>query len=190
MEHSQKPRLKVPPALQISRPIVLLGMMGAGKSSLGTRLAKRLNVPFSDADTEIEKAAQMSITDIFETHGEAGFRDGERRVIKRLLQAPPQVLALGGGAFMNKETRALIGEKALSIWLDVPVDELVKRVSKHPDKRPLLANKDIEETVVDLLKKRAPIYAKADLRVSLRNLNHNEAVAKILAMLDKSDYIA
>ena len=111
-----------------SRPIVLIGMMGAGKSSLGLRLAEALKLPFLDADAEIEKAAAMSIAEIFEQHGETAFRDGERRVIKRLLDTQPMVLALGGGAFMNDATRALVQEKALSIWLDVPVDELVARV--------------------------------------------------------------
>ena len=111
-----------------SRPIVLIGMMGAGKSSLGLRLAEALKLPFLDADAEIEKAAAMSIAEIFDQHGEAAFRDGERRVIKRLLDSEPMVLALGGGAFINDATRALVQEKALSVWLDVPVDELVPRL--------------------------------------------------------------
>ena len=173
-----------PVTRQIDRPLALLGMMGAGKSSLGTRLAKRLNAPFFDADTEIEKAAQMSIAEYFEERSEAEFRDGERSVIARLLKEPPHVLALGGGAFMNEATRTLIGEKALSIWLDVPLDELVKRVSKHPDKRPLLTDEDIPRKLESLLEERAPIYSKADKHVSLRNLNHDEAVDKILAALD------
>ena len=139
-----------------SRPIVLIGMMGAGKSSLGLRLAEALKLPFLDADAEIEKAAAMSIAEIFDQHGEAAFRDGERRVIKRLLDSEPMVLALGGGAFINDATRALVQEKALSVWLDVPVDELVRRVKKKPDKRPLLKGQNVEAKLTELMQIRAP----------------------------------
>ena len=144
-----------------SRPIVLIGMMGAGKSSLGLRLAEALHLPFLDADAEIEKAAAMSVAEIFEQHGEAAFRDGERRVIKRLLDGEPMVLALGGGAFMNDETRALVQEKALCVWLDVSLDELVRRVKKKPNKRPLLKGQNVEEKLAELMQIRAPIYRHA-----------------------------
>ena len=120
------------PVIQIDKPIVLLGMMGAGKSSLGVRLGEALGLKFRDADTEIEKAAQMSIPEIFENHGETAFREGERRVILRLLTEGPQVLALGGGAFVNDETREQILAQAHSIWLDVPLDELVRRAQTQP----------------------------------------------------------
>src|SRR3984957_11792855 len=121
-----------------SRSIVLVGMMGVGKSSIGRRLAARLGGPFVDADTEIEKAAGMSIADIFARHGEADFRSGEARVIARLLEGGPQVLAAGGGAFMNADTRAAMQAKAVSIWLNADVDVLMRRVSKRKNERPLL----------------------------------------------------
>lgn len=165
------------------RPIVLLGMMGAGKSSLGIRLAETLGVPFADADAEIEKAAQMSVAEIFETHGEAAFRDGERRVIKRLLGDGPQVLALGGGAFVNDETRALVKQLAVSVWLDVPLDELERRVKKKPGKRPLLAGKDVRAVLAQLSETRGPLYAEADLKVPVGGGTHEEAVGRLVAAL-------
>jgi len=129
------------------RSIVLVGMMGVGKSSIGRRLAGRLSIPFVDADTEIEKAAGMSIADIFARHGEADFRNGEARVIARLLEAGPQVLAAGGGAFMNADTRAAMQAKAVSIWLSADIDVLMRRVSKRKNERPLLQTADLAETL-------------------------------------------
>ena len=167
-----------------ARPIVLIGMMGAGKSSLGVRLAAALQLPFIDADTEIEKAAAMSIAEIFEHHGEAAFRDGERRVIKRLLDKEPMVLALGGGAFMNDQTRALVQEKALSIWLDVPLDELVRRVTKKPDKRPLLKGQNVEAKLSELMQIRAPMYSRASLKVDVGGGSHDDAIVALLSALD------
>ncbi len=178
---------EISPALRDSlekTPIVLLGMMGAGKSALGVRLAAALQIPFLDADSEIEKAATMSIADIFEKHGEAAFRDGERRVVKRLLDDAPLVLALGGGAFINDETRALVKQKALSIWLDVPVDELVVRVKKKPGKRPLLIGQDIEAKLNALMADRGPIYAEADLTVNVGGGSHEEAIAALLSAME------
>lgn len=160
----------------LDRPIVLIGMMGAGKSSLGMRLAEALGLGFADADNEIEKAAQMSIADIFEAHGETYFRDGERRVIKRLLDEPPHVLALGGGAFVNDKTRALVKQKSLSIWLDVPLNELVIRVNKKPGKRPLLVGQDVETKLRELMTARGPLYAQADLKVDVGGGTHEEAI--------------
>ncbi len=174
----------------IERSIVLLGMMGAGKSSVGQRLAKRLKLPFVDADAEIEKAAQMSIADIFDRHGEAAFRDGERRVIARLLKSPRHVLALGGGAFMDGDTRRLIGACATSIWLDVPLDELVVRVNRNPSKRPLLTGGDIRATLEELMDQRAPVYAEADIRVALQKMPPEDALDTIMAALDKAGCIA
>ena len=167
-----------------SRPIVLIGMMGAGKSSLGLRLAEALKLPFLDADAEIEKAAAMSIAEIFDQHGETAFRDGERRVIKRLLAAEPIILALGGGAFMNDETRALVQKKALSIWLDVPLDELVRRVKKKPNKRPLLKGQNVEAKLSELMQIRAPIYSHASLKVDVGGGTHDDAIAALLSAID------
>lgn len=168
---------------KISRPIVLLGMMGAGKSSLGVRLAERLDLRFADADAEIEKAAQMTIAEIFERHGETAFRDGERRVIKRLLKDGPHVLALGGGAFVNDETRALVLQNAISIWLDVPLDELVARVERKPHKRPLLIGENVREKLQSLMDSRGPLYAEANLRVNVSGGAHDEAVDRLVAAL-------
>src|SRR5271169_2844127 len=134
-----------------SRSIVLIGMMGVGKSSIGRRLAARLGVPFVDADTEIEKAAGMSIPDIFARHGEADFRSGEARVIARLLDSGPQVLASGGGAVMNPDTRAAIKAKGVSIWLKADLDVLLRRIAKRKHERPMLHTDDPTETLRQLL---------------------------------------
>lgn len=165
---------------RLDRPIVLIGMMGAGKSALGMRLAARLDMAFADADTAIEEAAQMRVAEIFEMHGEAAFRDGERRVIKRLLGDGPHVLALGGGAFIDTQTRDLVRQKALSIWLDVPLAELVTRVKKKPEKRPLLIGQDVEATLSDLLAERRPAYQQADMQINVGGSSHDEALEKLL----------
>src|SRR5580692_13029202 len=144
------------------RSIVLVGMMGVGKSSIGRRLGVRLGVPFVDADAEIETAAGTTIADIFARHGEADFRNGEARVIARLLESGPQVLATGGGAFMNADTRAAMQAKAVSIWLSADFDVLMRRVSKRKSERPLLQTADPAETLRRLLAEREPIYALAD----------------------------
>jgi shikimate kinase len=165
------------------RSIVLVGMMGVGKSSVGRRLAARLCIPFVDADAEIEKAADMSIADIFARHGEAYFRRGEARVIARLLEGGPQVLAAGGGAFMNADTRALIKAKAVSIWLHAEFDVLLRRTSKRRNERPLLQTADPAETLRQLLIEREPIYAQADLTVQSREVAHDAIVADIMTAL-------
>src|SRR5215469_1981450 len=139
------------------RLVVLVGMMGAGKSTVGRRLAARLHLPFIDADTEIEAAAGMSIPEIFEAHGEPHFRDGEARVIARLLEGGPAVLATGGGSFMREETRRRIGDKAVSIWLKADAEVIMRRVRRRAD-RPLLRNADPEATVTRLIGEREPIY--------------------------------
>ena len=169
--------------IRMTKPIVLIGMMGAGKSSLGTRLAERLKLAFVDADAEVEAAAGMSIADIFEAHGEAAFRDGERRVIARLLKTGPQVLALGGGAFVNTATRAEVLDKAISIWLDVPVDELVERVKRKPGKRPLLANTNVHEKLTTLMRERGPLYAEADIRADISGKSHDAAIDRLVDLL-------
>ena len=162
--------------MDVTCPIVLIGMMGAGKSSLGKRLANELGLLFRDADDEIEKAAGMSIVDIFDKHGEAAFRDGEQRVIARLLQDGPQVLALGGGAFVNPDTRALIEQSAVSLWLDVDLDELVQRVNRNPGKRPLLVGTDVRAKLTELNALRRPIYELADLRVNISRTDARSSI--------------
>lgn len=149
---------------EIPRTIVLVGLMGAGKTCIGKRLAARLGIDFVDADTEIEKAAGMSVSEIFEVHGESGFRQGERRVIARLLRRPPHVLATGGGAFMNAETRKLIQQRTISVWLRADLDLLVRRTSRR-NHRPLLRGKDHRQVLSRLIDERYPVYAEADVVV-------------------------
>ncbi len=166
------------------RSLVLVGMMGVGKSSVGRRLAARLSIPFVDADAEIEKAAQgMSIAEIFARHGEPYFRSGEARVIARLLEDGPQVLATGGGAFMNAHTRALIKARGLSIWLHAEFDLLLRRISKRRSDRPLLQTDDPAETLRMLLAEREPTYALADLTVQSRDVAHEAIVADVMTAL-------
>lgn len=172
----------VRPALG-TRSIVLVGMMGVGKSSVGRRLSVRLAIPFIDADAEIEQAAGMSIADIFAKYGEAHFRSGEARVIARLLESGPQVLAAGGGAFINAETRALIKAKGISVWLRAELDVLVRRISKRRNERPLLQTDDPAETLRRLLAEREPIYAQADLTIESREVAHDAVVATIVTSL-------
>jgi shikimate kinase len=164
------------------RSIVLIGMMGAGKSSIGRRLAARLSLPFVDADSEIEKAASMTISEIFATHGEAYFRAGEARVIARLLEGGPQVLATGGGAFMNPETRAAIRAKGISIWLNAAFEILMRRVKRRAD-RPMLAGPDPVDALTRLMQERYPVYAEAELTVESRDVPHETIVSEIIAML-------
>lgn len=166
------------------KPIVLVGLMGVGKSTVGRRLAQRLSLPFVDADTEIEAAAGMAIADIFDTFGEAYFRDGERRVIARLLDGQPKVIATGGGAFINDETRALILKTATAIWLDAPPHVLVERVRRR-DTRPLLRNRDPAQVLTDLARVRNPIYAEAPIRVPSNDTPHDVTVRAILEALDQ-----
>jgi shikimate kinase len=164
------------------RSIVLVGMMGAGKSSVGRRLAARLSIPFVDADCSIEEAAQMTIPEIFEAYGEAEFRSAEARVITRLLDAGPQVLATGGGAFMHPETRAAIAAKGVSFWLDAELDVLLRRVKRRSD-RPLLKSGDAAETLGRLMCERSPVYALADITIQSRDVPHERIVDEILAAL-------
>src|SRR3954451_7745191 len=165
-----------------TRSVVLVGMMGAGKSTIGRRLSVRLRLPFLDADTEIEAAAGMSIPDIFETHGEPHFRDGEARVIARLLDGGPAVIATGGGAFMREETRGRVRDKAVSIWLKADAEVIMKRVRRRTD-RPLLQNADPEGTVGRLLGEREPVYATADLTILSRDVPHDKIVDECLDAL-------
>jgi shikimate kinase len=168
--------------LPIDRTIVLIGMMGAGKTAVGRRLAKALGWPFEDADAAIEAAAGTTISNIFAEIGEAAFREKERQVIARLLGGPRQVLALGGGAFVDPATRALVRAKALSIWLRADLDTLVRRTAR-PGKRPLLAEGDPRARLTELLQQRAPIYAEADVVVDSGNAPLNVVVGRVLEAL-------
>jgi shikimate kinase len=165
-----------------ARSVVLVGMMGAGKSTIGRRLSARLSMPFLDADVEIEAAAGMSIPDIFESRGEPDFRDGEARVIARLLDSGPAVLATGGGAFMRKETRDRIGDKAVSIWLKADADIIMRRVKRRSD-RPLLQTADPEATLGRLISEREPVYQEADLTIWSRDVPHEKIVEECIAAL-------
>ncbi|MAN63164.1 MAG: shikimate kinase [Parvibaculum sp.] len=165
-----------------NRSIVLVGLMGAGKTTVGRRLANRLDLPFRDADTEIEKAAGSNIADIFKEFGEAHFRDGEQRVIHRLLGEGPQVLATGGGAFMNPKTREATRENGISVWLKADLDVLMKRVSRRSH-RPLLQNDDPEAVMKRLIDERYPIYATADLSIESKEGPHDAVVDEIVHAL-------
>jgi shikimate kinase len=164
------------------RPVVLVGLMGAGKTSVGRRLAERLGFSFVDADHEIEEAAGQTIPEIFAQHGEGYFREGEKRVIARLLEKGQQVLATGGGAFMNDETRTAIKTNAISIWLKADIELLVKRVQKR-DNRPLLKGKDPRIVLQNLISIRHPVYAEADIIVECRDAQHGDTVNDVLNAL-------
>lgn len=179
----KSPAPAFPPAIR-ERSIVLVGLMGSGKSTIGRRLADRLKMRFADADDEIERAAGMTISDIFARFGEAHFRDGERRVIARLLAGRPLVLATGGGAFINEETRALILKDSLCIWLDADIPTLVERVARRSH-RPLLKDRDPGEVLRELAAVRNPIYAEAHLRVSSASKPHEHTVRAILEALSQ-----
>ena len=175
-------------ARRIDRPVVLVGMMGTGKSSIGRRLASLLHLPFVDADEAIEQAAQLSISEIFERHGEAAFRDGERRVIARLMDGNSasdrrKVIATGGGAFVNPETRALILAKAVTVWLDADIDTLVERTTRK-DTRPLLRQGDPREILTRLRDERRPAYAEAPIHVTSGRGPQARTVARVLKEID------
>lgn len=164
--------------------IALVGMMGAGKSSIGKRLAERLSLPFVDADTAIEEAAHCTIAEIFERYGEPEFRDVERRVIARLLAEPPCVLATGGGAFVDPTTRARIKDSAISVWIKAPVEILLSRVKRRED-RPLLKDGDPRETLTRLMAEREPSYAEADIAIESGDGPHTAAVERIVSALQE-----
>ncbi|MFN5780595.1 MAG: shikimate kinase [Novosphingobium sp.] len=170
-------------ARRIDRPVVLVGMMGTGKSSIGRRLAAALHLPFVDADEAIEEAAQLSIAEIFERHGEALFRDGERRVIARLMDGERKVIATGGGAFVNPETRALILSKAITVWLDADIDTLVERTARK-DTRPLLKNGNPREILTRLREERRPAYAEAPIHITSGRGPQSRTVARVLKDID------
>jgi len=169
----------------ISRPIVLVGLMGVGKSTVGRRLANRLHLPFADSDHEIEEAAGLTIAEMFERYGEAEFRDGERRVIARLIDGNPKVIATGGGAFMEEQTRTLILERATAIWLDADIDVLTERVGRRAGSRPLLKDADPREKLAALAEARNPIYALAPIHIRSRPLPHDATVDSIMKALGR-----
>ena len=174
------------PATQFTpdRSIVLVGLMGAGKSTVGRRLAKRLGLEFVDSDDEIERAADHTIPEIFDRFGEASFRDGERRVIARLIEGPAKVIATGGGAFMNEETRKLVLERCIAIWLDADLEILAERV-KRRNHRPLLRGKDPLALLGELAEVRNPVYAEAHLHIKGAAAPHERSVEQILDALNK-----
>ena len=183
MQHAPAPAPPLATPRAPARPLVLVGLMGVGKTTVGRRLAARLRLPFVDADHEIERAAGCTIAEMFERHGEPAFRDGERRVIARLIDGRPKVLATGGGAFMQEETRALILDRATAIWLDADIDVLVERVSRREGTRPLLAGGRPSEVLRALADARNPIYALAPIHVRSQPLPHDATVETILRAL-------
>lgn len=179
------PSAKPAATLTIDRTIALIGLMGVGKSTVGRRLARRLGLPFADGDTEIEEAAGMTVSDIFSLYGEEEFRAGEARVMKRLVEGPPMVLATGGGAVMNPETRALLKEKALTVWMRADLQVVAERVRRR-DTRPLLRGRDPLETLKRMAEVRYPIYAFADVTVEVGTGAHSQAVDAIVGAI--ADY--
>ncbi|MEQ9640123.1 MAG: shikimate kinase [Alphaproteobacteria bacterium] len=171
-------------SFQLQRPLVMVGLMGAGKSSIGRRLAQRLGLPFVDADDEIEAAAGCTIPDFFSRFGEDEFRRGEERVICRLLDGPPQVVATGGGAFMSPLTREKVKQHGVSIWLRAELDVLLRRV-KRRNNRPLLAGKNQRQVLQGLIDTRYPVYAEADVVVDSGEGPHEEVVERIVAELQR-----
>jgi shikimate kinase len=172
------------PPFLADRSIVLVGLMGAGKTTVGRRLAKRLGLAFVDSDEEIERVADHSITEIFARFGEESFRDGERRVIARLICGTPKVIATGGGAFINERTRTLILERCVAVWLDADLDTLAERVTRR-NTRPLLKDREPLPVLRDLADRRVPIYAQAHVHVRSVSSPHERAVDQILAGLSE-----
>ena len=168
---------------KLEKSVILIGMMGAGKSSIGKMLAAHIGAQFIDSDTEIEKAAKMTIPEIVKLPGEASFRDGEKRVFKRLLEGPPAIIAAGGGAFNHAPTREIILKSGFSVWLKVNRETLIRRVSKRPEKRPLLAQGDIEQTITRIMDERYPVYAEADIVVESDDGERPETVKVISEIL-------
>jgi shikimate kinase len=170
-------------SLALPKTVVLVGLMGAGKTCIGKRLAQKLALPFIDADAEIEKAAGCTIADIFKCYGEAEFRDGERRVILRLLDRPTHVLATGGGAFMDPAVRARMRSDAITVWLRADLDLLVSRVTRKGEQRPLIAGRDAREVLSRLMEQRYPVYAEADITIDSARESPDATVARVIAAL-------
>ncbi len=168
---------------KLDRPVVLVGLMGAGKSTVGRRLAKRLNLPFIDTDEAIEDAAGLPAGEVFQRYGEADFRDGERRLVARLMDGPLRVIATGGGAYVHPDTRRLLNERAITVWLDAPVDLLAERTARRPDTRPLLKDGDRAEILGRLIEQRRPAYAEAHIRIRSDGSSHADMVDAIVGAL-------
>lgn len=181
MEASPRPTQKL--IERLDRPIVLVGLMGAGKSTVGRRLARRLGLPFVDSDDAIEDAAGFSAAEVFERYGEADFRDGERRLVARLIDGDVRVIATGGGAYVDPRTRKLLNERAITVWLDAPVDILADRTGRR-DTRPLLRNGDRKCTLERLSEERGPAYSEAHIRVRSGDGAHKDVVDSILKALE------
>lgn len=171
-------------ATRLDRPIVLVGLMGVGKSTIGRRLARRLGLPFVDSDTAIEDAAGLSAAEVFERYGEQDFRDGERRLVARLLNGEARVIATGGGAFIDPTTRALLNDKAITVWLDAPIEVLAERTGRR-DTRPLLRNGDRAATLERLMVERRPKYAEAHVHVRSGDGAHHRVVEMIVKAVDQ-----
>lgn len=169
---------------RLDRPIVLVGLMGAGKSTVGKRLAKRLGLPFVDSDSAIEDASGYSAAEVFERYGESDFRDGERRLVARLVDGKVQVIATGGGAFVDRRTRELLNQRAITVWLDAPVEVLRERTSRR-DTRPLLRTSDPKATLARLADERRASYAEAHIHIRSGTQGHGEVVDKIILALDQ-----
>lgn len=170
-------------AARLDRPVVLVGLMGAGKSTVGRRLARRLGLPFIDSDAAIEDAVGLPAGEVFERYGEADFRDGERRVVARLIDGGVRVIATGGGAYVNEETRRLLNEKAITVWLDAPVELLAERTARRPETRPMLTKGDRAEILQRLIGERKPKYAEAHIRIPSTGGSHYEVVEAIVSAL-------
>jgi len=170
---------------RLDRPIVLVGLMGAGKSTVGRRLARRLSLPFVDSDAAIEDAAGLPAGEVFERYGEDDFRDGERRLVARLLDGGVRVIATGGGAYINQETRRLLNERAITVWLDAPTELLAERTARRPETRPMLNKGPRDRILEDLMAQRRPKYAEAHIRVPSMGGSHGEVVDAIVAELER-----
>jgi len=168
---------------RLDRPIVLVGLMGAGKSTVGRRLAKRLNLPFIDTDTAIADAAGLTAAEVFEKFGEKEFRDGERRLVARLVDGEVRIIATGGGAYVDPQTRELLNQRTITVWLDAPVEVLVDRTGRR-DTRPLLKNGDPKGTLERLAEVRGPFYAEAHIRVTSGEGAHHDVVEAIISAVD------
>jgi shikimate kinase len=173
-------------AKRLDRPVVLVGLMGVGKSTVGRRLARRLGLPFVDSDSSIEDASGYSAAEVFERFGEADFRDGERRLVARLVEGDVRVIATGGGAYVDPRTRELLNERAITVWLDAPVDVLAERTSRR-NTRPLLRTPDPKATLEQLSEERRPSYAEAHIHVKSGNGAHSDVVETIVRELE--DYL-
>lgn len=170
-------------AASLDRPVVLVGLMGAGKSTVGRRLARRLGLPFIDSDAAIEDAVGLPAGEVFERYGEEDFRDGERRLVARLIDGGVRVIATGGGAYVNEDTRRLLNEKAITVWLDAPTELLAERTARRPETRPMLTKGDRTEILGRLIGERKPKYAEAHIRIPSNGGSHFEVVEAIVAAL-------